>query len=147
MYKYMRYGQTVSRVLYLTIIHLGLQLPAASCDIPLGPVRAAPFKALTVLLRMGFTRRLCLHSPGELLPHRFGGMFLLHFPYSYLRRTLSVILALRSPDFPHAYARDRLVCPKHCIIIYSSTVNSITFICLLCLEEHQDMLHLFQAAV
>ena len=71
MYKYMRYGQTVSRVLYLTIIHLGLQLPAASCDIPLGPVRAAPFKALTVLLRMGFTRRLCLHSPGELLPHHF----------------------------------------------------------------------------
>ncbi len=33
---------------------------------------------------------------------RFGGVFLLHFPYSYLRRTLSVILALRSPDFPHA---------------------------------------------
>ena len=32
---------------------------------------------------------------------RFGGMFLLHFPYSYLRRTLSGILALWSPDFPH----------------------------------------------
>ena len=28
-------------------------------------------------------------------------MFLLHFPYSYLRRTLSGILALWSPDFPH----------------------------------------------
>ena len=31
----------------------------------------------------------------------FGGMFLLHFPYSYLRRTLSGTLALWSPDFPH----------------------------------------------
>ena len=46
--------------------------------------------------------------PRELLPHDFtltaqgGGMFLLHFPYSYLRRTLSGILALRSPDFPHS---------------------------------------------
>jgi len=36
-------------------------------------------------------------------PNCFGGMFLLHFPYSYLRRTLSGILALWSPDFPHAY--------------------------------------------
>ena len=36
---------------------------------------------------------------------RLGGMFLLHFPYSYLRRTLSGILALRSPDFPHTSQR------------------------------------------
>ena len=37
-------------------------------------------------------------------------MFLLHFPYSYLRRTLSGILALRSPDFPRTPegVRDRL---------------------------------------
>ena len=34
-------------------------------------------------------------------PDCFGGMFLLHFPYSCLRRTLSGIPALRSPDFPH----------------------------------------------
>ena len=34
-------------------------------------------------------------------PYCFGGMFLLHFPYSYLRRTLSGIPALWSPDFPH----------------------------------------------
>ena len=49
--------------------------------------------------------------PRELLPHDFtltaksGGMFLLHFPYSYLRRTLSGIPALWSPDFPHAPRR------------------------------------------
>ena len=36
-----------------------------------GRVRAAPLNALFVLLRMGFTRQLCLHSPGELLPHHF----------------------------------------------------------------------------
>ena len=30
-----------------------------------------------------------------------GGLFLLHFPGSRLRRTLSVILSLWSPDFPH----------------------------------------------
>ena len=42
-------------------------------------------------------------------PNCFGGMFLLHFPYSYLRQTLSGTLALRSPDFPHArQARTRL---------------------------------------
>ncbi len=35
----------------------------------------------------------------------FGGMFLLHFPYSYLRRTLSGTLALWSPDFPHESLR------------------------------------------
>ena len=36
-------------------------------------------------------------------PNRFGGMFLLHFPYSYLRLTLSGILALWSPDFPRTW--------------------------------------------
>ena len=64
-----------------------------------------------VLLRMGFTRELCYHNSRWALtspfhPYhgiiRFGGVFLLHFPYSYLRRTLSGILALWSPDFPHA---------------------------------------------
>ena len=35
----------------------------------------------------------------------FGGVFLLHFPYSYLRRTLSGTLALWSPDFPHESRR------------------------------------------
>ena len=37
----------------------------------------------------------------------------MHFPYSYLRRTLSGILALRSPDFPHTAlaARDCLSYP------------------------------------
>lgn len=43
-------------------------------------------------------------------------MFLLHFPYSYLRRTLSGILALRSPDFPHTEVRDRQVYP--CIVLF-----------------------------
>ena len=67
-----------------------------------------------VLLRRGFTRELCSHnSRGALTspfhPYhgliRFGGVFLLHFPYSYLRQTLSGILALWSPDFPHTSRR------------------------------------------
>ena len=67
-----------------------------------------------VLLRMGFTRQICYHTSlwaltSQFQPYhgitRFGGVFLLHFPYSYLRRTLSGILALRSPDFPHISRR------------------------------------------
>ena len=37
-----------------------------------------------------------------------GGISLLHYSWGRPRRTLSVILALCSPDFPHAKARDRL---------------------------------------
>ena len=47
---------------------------AVACSLmrhTLGRVRAAPLVAHFVLLRMGFTRQLCLHSPGELLPHHF----------------------------------------------------------------------------
>ena len=47
---------------------------AVACSLmrhTLGRVRAAPHNAHFVLLRMGFTRQLCLHSPGELLPHHF----------------------------------------------------------------------------
>ena len=39
-------GQTVSRVLYLTIIFLDLRSPAGSSDLPSGKGRAAPFQAL-----------------------------------------------------------------------------------------------------
>jgi len=82
-----------------------------------------------VLLRIEFTAALCLQAPGELLPRlstltvvvaksaklRFrltakaalthlhwqrGGISLLHWSWSCLRRALPVILALRSPDFP-----------------------------------------------
>ena len=54
-----------------------------------------------------YTDRLCYHRPGRLLPHlftiteiNFGCYFLLHCPGSCLRRTLSVILAHGSSDFP-----------------------------------------------
>ena len=72
-------------------------ISARSCGPPSGRRRATALRPPT-LLRMGFTRPLRLRNAGELLPHhfqpyhgitRFGGMFLLHFPYSYLRRTLS----------------------------------------------------------
>jgi len=66
------------------------------------------------LLPMGFTRRVCLQTPGALLPHHFaltvhccistikmdGGMFLWHFPSGRPARPLAGIAAPRSPDFP-----------------------------------------------
>ena len=54
-----------------------------------------------------YTDGRCYHLPGELLPHlftitenAFGCCFLLHCPGSCLRRTLSVIFAHGSSDFP-----------------------------------------------
>ena len=105
-------GQDISRVLYLTIIYLDIPLPACSSDLPSGRQRATarpkPY-ALSGLAPDGvYTDASCYQYAGRLLPCLFtltsfrGGCFLLHFPYSYLRRTLSGILALRSPDFPHS---------------------------------------------
>ncbi len=64
----------------------------------------------TVLLRIGFTFARCCHGAGELLPRLSiltacarcalcGGLFLLHFPGSRLRRTLSVILPCGARTF------------------------------------------------
>ena len=71
-----------------------------------------------------------LHSPysclyvGKLLPClstltclKAGGLFLLHYPWSRLRRPLTGTLALRSPDFPYPCRHD---CPAHSLI-YSIT--------------------------
>ena len=69
----------------------------------------------TVLLQIGFTRLICLHITGELLPHlsiltvKYGGYFLLHYPWGRPRRPLAVIIALWSSDFPRivAFASNR----------------------------------------
>ena len=69
-----------------------------------------------ILHRVGFTSPACYQAAGELLPRlsiltvpRGGGLFLLHFPWSRLRRPLTGTLALRCPDFPHA-RRPAAVC-------------------------------------
>ena len=60
----------------------------------------------TVLLRIGFTANPCYHASGWALTPPFhpypaepGGLFLLHFPGSRLRRMLSVILPCEARTF------------------------------------------------
>ena len=65
----------------------------------------------TALLRIEFTAPTCLHAAGELLPRlstltgqkSTGGISLLHLSEGHPWRALPVILALWSPDFPHAW--------------------------------------------
>ena len=68
-----------------------------------------PIAPIPVLLRIEFTASDTLEPTGALLPHlstfshiATGSLFLLHFSSDRSGRALPVILALRSPDFPHA---------------------------------------------
>ena len=66
----------------------------------------------TALLRIEFTAPPCSHEAGALLPHLFtltanvygigSDISLLHLSWGHPRQALPVILALWSPDFPHA---------------------------------------------
>ena len=64
-----------------------------------------------------FTAPFRLRTVGELLPRlstltcpKAGGISLLHLSWGHPRRALPVILALWSPDFPHAQAF--ALCPR-----------------------------------
>ena len=123
-----QYEQPVSRVLYEAVIFLGPLSPEDSSGLPPGKGRAAPFQAVRLAAPASlfglapdgvYTDAPCCQRTGELLPRLFtltlaGGCFLLHFPWGHPRQPLAVILALRSPDFPHAPhscgARDRMGC-------------------------------------
>ncbi len=108
-------GKSISRVLYLVIIYLWPFITSGSCVLPfetgneqlpfLLPFELAPNGVYTATLSPRY--RWALTSPFQ--PYHsiicFGGMFLLHFPYSYLRQPLAGILALWSPDFPHVATR------------------------------------------
>ncbi len=88
------FGQAVSRVLYQTIIYLGLLSPAGSSDPPTRTATGSRLLCpLSVLLRMGFTRPVCYHTAGELLPHHFNLATAKLF-----RRYVSVALSLRLPS-------------------------------------------------
>ena len=82
-----------------------------------------PYALSAVLLRIEFTAPACLHAAGELLPRLStltylafppllkemqsiskSGISLLHLSEGHPWRALPVILALWSPDFPHAQA-------------------------------------------
>lgn len=65
-------GQDVSRVLYQTIIYLGLPLPTGSCDLPSGQRRAAAFaRPIWSCSGWGLHGRYVTIPPCELLPHNF----------------------------------------------------------------------------
>ncbi len=99
----------VSRILSWTAIYLDLPLPVSSSHL-LGTAGQTKCPS-TVLLRIEFTAPERLRLAGELLPrlstlteHEFGGISLLHLSEGCPWRVLPVILALWSPDFPHALA-------------------------------------------
>ena len=109
-----RASVTISRVLYWTVIYPGRTLPHGSSD--RGGRGGPPACLHCILHRVGFTSPACYQAAGELLPRlsiltvpEDGGFFLLHFPWSRLRRPLTGTLALRCPDFPHA-RRPATVC-------------------------------------
>ena len=107
----------VSRVLFIMVINLGIPLPI--CSSHLLRTAGSAYCSPTVLLRIEFTARTCLHAVGELLPRLsiltakasfHGGIFLLHLSEGRPWRVLPVIPALWSPDFPHAQAF--ALCPR-----------------------------------
>ena len=109
-------SKTVSRVMSRIIIYLVLLLPAVSSDLPESRP-GKPVALCLVLLRMGFTcappvtRRAVVSytafpplpgsAPQRIAPfrQRRGGIFLLHWPWSRLHRTLSGILPCEARTF------------------------------------------------
>lgn len=85
--------------------------------------RAAVWHSYLRLLQMGFTKLRCCQRTGALLPHRFsfsparrGVFFSVALSVGSPRPAVSWHLALGSPDFPHACARD---CPAHSRLYYT----------------------------
>ena len=108
---------TISRVLYWTAIYPGRALPRGSSDE--GGRGGPPACLRTILHRVGFTATAGLPAAGELLPRLSiltvpgdGGLFLLHSPWSRLRRPLAGTLALRCPDFPHTRRHAAVCSPR-----------------------------------
>ena len=112
---------TISRVLYWTVIYPGRASPRGSSDRgKCGEQPTIPASCTGWGLQRGQVAR----PAGELLPRlsiltapKDGGFFLLHFPWSRLRRPLTGTLALRCPDFPHA-RRPATVCSPRTRIEY-----------------------------
>ena len=103
---------TISRVMSWTAIYPGCLLPDSSSDLP--EADGPPLPRLAVLLQMGFTyappvtgRAVVSYTALPPLPagcvpmaqSRHGGSFLLHCPWSHLRRTLSGILPCEARTF------------------------------------------------
>jgi hypothetical protein len=108
-------SRPVSRVLYrpksMVIIHLGLPLPTASCDLPANVERAArshrPCGPLGLAPGGVYQATMVTHGAGGLLHHRFtltriapGGLFSVALSRGLPRVGVTHRLALWSPDFP-----------------------------------------------
>ena len=104
-HKYQIISRPVSRVMSWMVIYLGLLLPTASSDLPESkPGRLIAF--FLVLLRMGFTcapvvtnRAVVSYTALPPLLLQSSGIFLLHWPWSRLHRTLSGILPCEARTF------------------------------------------------
>ncbi len=104
-------SRTISRVMSRMIIYLGLLLPAASSD----PPESSPGRLLRFLFglasdgvymcparcRAGGSLLRCLSTltPGFRKTEPWGGLFLLHWPWSCLHRKLSGILPCEARTF------------------------------------------------
>jgi len=87
------------------IIYLDLSLPTGSSDPPENTAGNC-IVLYSVLLRMGFTcapavtdRAVVSYTAFPPLPAEAGGIFLLHWPWSHLHRTLSGILPCEARTF------------------------------------------------
>ena len=82
----------VSRVLYIAIIYLW---PEVALRLKPSPKTRGPRLPSTTLLRVGFTRPVCLHTAGELLPR----LFILTCASEKAKAVFfSVALSLKSPS-------------------------------------------------
>ena len=68
---YQLLSKSISGVLYLIIIFLGLLSPISSSGLPTGEYEQYSFYPNLALLRVGFTQPTCHLAAGELLPHLF----------------------------------------------------------------------------
>ena len=97
------------------VIYLILLLPAGFSDLPKN-VTGSHIVFCSVLLRMGFTCALSVTRQAVVsytafppLPGEPGGLFLLHWPWSHLHRTLSGIPPYEARTFlTHLRGRDCL---------------------------------------
>ena len=108
--------RSVSRVLSCTVIYLGTPLPANSSDVH-GLCRASnPYRHKPNLAPDGVytARRVTAASVSSYLPFPSlqgmpCGLFLLHYPWSRLHRTLSGVLLCGARTFLMATPRDRMI--------------------------------------
>ena len=101
------------------IIYLDLLLPAGSSNLPENATGRC-IVLCSVLLRMGFTCALSVTRQAVVsytafppLPGEPGGLFLLHWPWSHLHRTLSGILPCEARTFLTRINTAAITCPAY----------------------------------